>query len=50
MKKRKPRKLSTAKRKTLHQRVRHERSLPSAVAREMHLRSLMGLPSRERAK
>lgn len=48
MKKPKPRKITTAERKVLHQRVRFERSLPSTAAREAHLRSLMGLSGRER--
>jgi hypothetical protein len=50
MKKRKPHKLTEAKRKALHYRLRFERSLPSTAAREAHLRSLMGLPSPERSR
>jgi hypothetical protein len=48
MKKPKPRRLSKAERiaKELHQRLAHERSTPQGTARENHLRSLMGLPSR----
>jgi hypothetical protein len=63
MKKPKPRKIPKADRRgndqwiqigdaatraALHQRVTFERSLPSTAAREAHLRSLMGLPDRER--
>ena len=44
----KPRKLPKAERvkRVLHQRVQHERSQAGAVAREAHLRSLLGLPAR----
>lgn len=45
----KPRKISKAERaaRALRQRVAYDRSLPQTGAREGHLRSLMGLPSRE---
>ena len=48
----KPRKPPKAERvkRALHQRVQHERSQAQAAARETHLRSLMGLPTQERAK
>jgi hypothetical protein len=35
---------ATCDAKALHHRLRYERSLASAAAREAHLRSLMGLP------
>ena len=51
MKKPKPRKLSKAERiaRELRQRVAHDRSKPQTSEREKHLRSLMGLSTREAA-
>jgi hypothetical protein len=45
----KPPKIPKAQRvaRVLHQRVAHDRSKAAAIRRENHLRSLMGLPSRE---
>jgi hypothetical protein len=53
MKKRKPHRIAKASRisrAVLHHRVRLERSLPATAAREVHLRSLMGLPRPERGR
>jgi hypothetical protein len=46
---RKPRKIPKAERaaRALRQRVAYDRSRPQTSVRESHLRSLMGLPSRE---
>lgn len=48
---RKPRKIPKAEcaARALRQRVAYDRSRPQTSARESHLRSLMGLPSREAA-
>jgi hypothetical protein len=51
MKRPKPRKIPKAERaaRALRQRVAYDRSRPQTSTRESHLRSLMGLPSREAA-